>query len=113
MRLLTAIVTLVLITPLALAADRPNIVVMMVENHPQEFAELKGKWDAWADSGGVLTPEQFEKARADVRERETQTLTGSRIIRYDRKYRTFPGGLSPKWGAVGRKNPCRFRIRAE
>jgi arylsulfatase len=44
----------------------------LAEEHPQKFAELQSKWDAWAKRVGVLTPDEFEAVR-----RAAQTLTGS------------------------------------
>jgi arylsulfatase A-like enzyme len=52
-----------------IARDRTELK-NLAESHREKFAELKGKWDAWADKVGVLTPEQFDQARNAVRERK-------------------------------------------
>ncbi|MCA9136765.1 MAG: arylsulfatase [Planctomycetales bacterium] len=48
----------------------------LADSDPQTVAVLTAKWDSWADKVGVLTPEQFEEAKQQVRERAKQQKKG-------------------------------------
>ncbi len=52
-----------------MAVDRTELNDLS-QQHPEKFEALEAKWDAWAEKVHVLTPEEFDAARAAMRANE-------------------------------------------
>ena len=54
-----------------IAQDRTELKNLVMTN-PEKYAELKAKWDAWADDVGVIDPEAMKAARKAWNQKQKQ-----------------------------------------